>query len=345
MTERLIDVHCNWLGQYASEITMFGPVANALSPERLKQLDGYMTATSTALLCCAHSPAGWELQPDPWRALGDLIARYEAEFCGRLLIGPADLSRWRSEPPDALTWGILGVSGLDYLVREHADLKHLPGIFKRGLRIFQLIETANNRLAGSADPGDDRGLTELGRACVAEIAGLALAERGEGIPIIDLAHLNPRSMAEVIELVDGAVPNGRLRLMYSHGAVAHPGFDGPRAIDLANLARLRALGGLVALTPGMPFYQSGEEFQAAVEQVATIPFEGRVGYEGIAIACDFLELDGTLPDLGDASAILGWLSRNFEQEAAALLIEGNARAFLAKAAGGEYTHAEAVSTP
>ena len=102
-----------------------------------------------------------------------MIARYEAEFCGRLLIGPADLSRWRSEPPDALTWGILGVAGLDHLVREHADLKQLASIFHRGVRVFQLVETANNHLAGSAEPGDDRGLTELGRACVSEIAGLA----------------------------------------------------------------------------------------------------------------------------------------------------------------------------
>ena len=59
MTERLIDVHCNWLRQYASEITTFGPVANALSPERFKQLAGYMTATSAAVLCWrTRQPAG-----------------------------------------------------------------------------------------------------------------------------------------------------------------------------------------------------------------------------------------------------------------------------------------------
>ena len=342
MAARLIDVHCNWLRQYAPEITTFGPSANGVSPERLKQLDGYMTATSTALLCCGHSPAGWELQPSPWRSLGDLIARYEAEFCGRLLIGPTDLTRWRSEPPDALTWGILGVSGLDYLVREHADLKQLSGIFNRGVRVIQLIETANNGLAGSAEPGDDRGLTELGQACTSQIAGLALDDRREGVPILDLAHLNPRSMAEVIERAEDAVRKGTLMLMFSHGAVAHAGFDGPRAIDVPNLTRLRALGGLIGLAPGRPFHQTAEEFKAAVEQVATIPFKGRVGYDGIAIGSDFLELDGTLPELGDASAIVEWVSRNFDQ-AAALLIQGNARAILGSVAGGEYPHEELMS--
>ena len=105
--------------------------------------------------------------------------------------------------------------------------------------------------------------------------------------------------------------------MYSHVPSTHPGFDGPRAIDLPNLTRLRALGGLIGLTPGMPFYQSGEEFKAAIEQVATIPFEGRVGYEAIAFACDFLGLDGTLPGLGDASAIREWASGNFDHAAGA----------------------------
>ncbi len=345
MAVRLIDLHCNWMRQYAPELTTFGPTAERLSAERLKQLDGYMTATAAAVLGCGSSPGEWECHPDPWRSIGDLIARYEAEFCGRLLIGPTDLNRWHSEPADGLTWGILGVSGLDNLVRDAADLSQLPSLFKRGLRVIQLVETANNHLAGSAELGDDRGLTELGRACVSFIAELALDDRREGVPILDLAHLNPRSIADVIELVEDAVRNRRLCLMYSHGALTHPGFDGPRAIDVPSLTRLRALGGLIGLTPGMPFYQSGEEFKAAIEQVATIPFEGRVGYEGIAIACDFLELDGTLPDLGDASAILGWVTQNFDQAAAGLMIEGNARAFLAKAAGDEYPHAEAVSTP
>ena len=106
--------------------------------------------------------------------------------------------------------------------------------------------------------------------------------------------------------------------------------------DVSNLARLRALGGLIGLTPGMPFYQSEEEFKATIEQVATIPFDGRSGYEGIAIGSDFLELEGTLPELRDALAIVEWLSLSFDENAAALLLSGNARAFLAKAgaAGG-----------
>jgi membrane dipeptidase len=345
MAVRLIDVHCNWLRQYAPEITTFGPTANGVSPERLKQLGGYMTATAAAVLGCGYSPAEWARHPDPWRSLGDLIARHEAEFCGRLLISPADLNQWHSGPPDGLTWGVLGVSGLDFLVRDAADLNRLAELFERGVRVFQLVETSNNQLAGSADPGDGRGLSELGRACVSQIAGLALEDSREGIPILDLAHLNPLSMGQVIEVVEDAVRKHTLLLIYSHGAVAHADFDGSRAIDLQNLARVRALGGLMGLTPGLPFHQSPDELKSCVDHVAAIPFEGRLGYEGIAIGSDFLELDGTLPDLDDAAAIVGWAARNFDEATAMLLIEGNARALLAKAAGGEYAREELVGLP
>jgi membrane dipeptidase len=335
MAVRLIDVHCNWLRQYAPEITTFGPSANGVSPERLKPLGGYMTATAAAVLGCGYAPAEWARHSDPWRSLGELIARYEAEFCGRLLIGPTDLNRWRSELADGLTWGTLGVSGLDYLVRDGADLIRLAELFKRGVRVFQLVENANNQLAGSADPGDERGLTELGRACVSQIARLALDDSHEGIPIVDLTHLNPLSMGQVIELVEDAARKAALLLMYSHGAVAHPSFDGPRAIDIPNLAQLRALGGLIGLTPGLPFHQNSDELKSSIDQVAAIPFEGRLGYEGIAIGSDFLgpDLDGTLPGLDDAQAIVEWVTRTFDDNTAALLLEANARRLLADAAG------------
>jgi membrane dipeptidase len=334
MPVRLIDLHCNWLRQYAPETMTFGPApAYAEIPDRLKQQSGYMTATSAAILCCERAPADWELQPDPWLSLSDLIARYESEFAGRLLIGPADLDRWGAEPPDDLTWGILGICGFDYLVRDEADLKQLPAVFDRGVRAIQLVETANSRLAGSADPGDERGLTPLGRACLSEILALASPARGPCVPILDLAHLNPRSMSEVIDVIEAAVRSGALLLMYSHGAVAHGGFDTSRAIDATNLERLRSLGGLIGLTPAPPFHRSAEEFKAAIDQVATVPFEGRAGYEGIALGCDFLEIAEPLQHLADASQVVDWVSRSFDVDVASLVLETNARRLLAKAIG------------
>ncbi len=328
MAVRLIDVHCNWLRQYAPETTTLDPPESAELAARLKQLSGYMTATSAAILSCARSKSDWERQPDPCRSLGDLIARYEAEFSGRLLIGQTDLARWASDPPDGLTWAMLAVSGLDHLVREPADLKVIHILFKRGVRTFQLVESNRSLLAGSADPGDDRGLTELGRSCLAEITTLQRVHPGAGVPILDLSHLNSQSMANVLDAVDDAARNRRVLLMYSHGALAHAGFDGPHAIDLKNISRLRDLRGLIGLTPGPPFYQSAADFKSAIDHVATIPFEGRLGYEGIAIGTDFLERDAALPELADASAIVEWISSSFDETTAELLLDANARQFL-----------------
>ena len=53
-----------------------------------------LSATSAAVPSCYRRAADWARQADPWAALGALIARVEAEFSGRLLIGPDDHARW-----------------------------------------------------------------------------------------------------------------------------------------------------------------------------------------------------------------------------------------------------------
>ena len=166
MAFRLIDMHCNWLRQYATETTLFDPSAYIDISGRLEQLSGYMSATSAAVLTCTLSAADLERSETAWQSVADLVTRYESEFAGRLFIGSDDFRRWCSEPADGMTWGMLGVSGLDYLVRDPPDLKRLPMLFKRGVRVIQFVESAENRLAGSAERGDDRGLTALGRSCL-----------------------------------------------------------------------------------------------------------------------------------------------------------------------------------
>ena len=59
MAVRLIDVHCDWIRQYAPETNMFDLPERTELAERLEQLSGYMTATSVAFLCCAaRNPTG-----------------------------------------------------------------------------------------------------------------------------------------------------------------------------------------------------------------------------------------------------------------------------------------------
>jgi hypothetical protein len=95
---RLIDLHCNWLQQYATETTLFDPSLSAEVPDRLRRLYGYLSGTSVAVLVCARNPEEWAKQADAWRSLGALLTRCQAEFTGRLLCDPPDAARWRAEP-------------------------------------------------------------------------------------------------------------------------------------------------------------------------------------------------------------------------------------------------------
>jgi len=333
--QRLIDLHCNWLWQYAGETNLYDSPCPDEPGRRVARLDGYMSGTAAAVLVCGRGPEDWARRDDRWRALNELIARYESEFAGRLLIGRDDLARWCAEPSDGLCWGMLGVAGFDSLIREPTDLDRLPGLFERGVRVFQPVESASSLLGGSADPGDDRGLTDLGRSFLARLAELAGGGEPSPRPIVDMAHLNARSMAEVIKLGTEGSLAGRLLLMYSHGALLHEGFATPRALDHHNLVALRAGGGVIGLTPGRPYYCTPVELRAGFETAASVPFEGRQGYEGIAVGCDFLGVEQTLPRLGNVSEVKKWITRRFDGETAVMLIAANARRLLVRAAGGD----------
>ncbi|MBX6316437.1 MAG: membrane dipeptidase [Isosphaeraceae bacterium] len=331
---RLIDLHVDWLLQYAHETTLFDPALYPGVPGRLGQVEGYLGATRAAVLACSRSAEDWARQADPWAALGSLIARVEAEFAGRLLIGPVDVARWRAEPEDALTWGLIGIEGFDPLIRAPGDLDHLPVLFERGVRLFQPVQGPASALGGSSAPGDDRGLTDLGRAFLQALLDLSPTENGPR-PLLDLAHLNPMAASDVLGWFEADADRARRLIpVYSHGALWHEGCPLPRAITAENLRRLRALGGVIGLSISPPFYASTETLQAGIETAASIPFQGRSGYEGIAIGTAVLGHDQTAPGLGQAPEIIQWLSTTFEPVAASALIQGNARLLLERAAGG-----------
>jgi len=333
-SERLVDLHCKWLWQYAAETTLFGPEFCVDVKDWLRQLDGYLQGTAAAVLACARKVDDWNRQHDAWASMGELIARCEAEFPGRLLIGPEDVRRWRAEPLDGLCWGVLCVAGFDFLVRDTADLDRLPALFERGVRVFQLVEGEANLLAGSTAPGDDRGLTELGRAFLSQLENLVPIGAAGPKPIVDIAHLNSRSTAEVLDWVENkAVRAGSLALIYSHGAVEHERVRAHHGLSRDNLARLRMLGGTVGFTPSQLVFRSREELKASIEAAASLPFKGRPGYEGLAIGTDFLGIGQAVPGLADVAQIAKWIVETFDHEAAGSLIARNGLRVLLNASG------------
>lgn len=329
---RLIDLHTDWILQYAQESTVFDPALYPGVAGRLGQSEGYLQGTWVAILSCFRKAKDWAGQADPWWALGELLARIEAEFSGRLLMGPEDLARCLDDP-EGLCWGLIGIEGFDALVRGPEDLARLPQLFERGVRLFQPVYTSTNVLAGSSASRDDRGVTDLGRAFLQTLADLA-TESGGPRPVFDLAHLNPKAASEVLAWFE-AEPARATQVIpvYSHGALWHEGFDNPRAITLDNLTRLRALGGVMGFSVSPPFFTAADQLKAALETTFSIPFLGRSGTDGVAIGTDFLGVDQTLPLLGNVGEVVAWLTATFDPTTAHALIQGNAWTLLRRVVG------------
>ena len=345
---RLVDLHCDWLRQYATETTLHDPGLYPEIPGRVGRLDGFLLGTSLAVLACVRKAEDWARQPDSWHSLGLMIARYESEFTGRILYNADDVARWRSWPADGLCWGVIGVAGFECLIRADGDLDRLPALFERGVRVFQPVATTGGVLGGSTGDGDDRGLTDLGRGFVARVAGLGRGNETGPWPILDLAGMNGRTMAETLKWLDDEPGVSRgLLLTVSHGTAGYASLLDGSSVDGRNLGEFRARGGVIGLTPGQPGCETPDDLKRCIETIAALPYEGRPGYAGIAIGTDLLGLEQTAPGLGSAREIIRWLKRAFDARTAAELGEGNALRLLLRSTGikPEDSEGEIESSP
>jgi membrane dipeptidase len=332
----MVDLHCDWLVQYAPETTQYEASLYPEVPGRVGRLDGYLLGTSLAVLACARKEEDWSKQSDAWGALGLMVARYEAEFAGRLLRDSADISRWRSSPAEGLCWGVLGVAGFDSLVRDAGDLDRLPALFERGVRIFQPVAISGGTLGGSSTVGDDRGLTELGRSFLARIVELARGGEARPRPIFDLAGMNARTTADSLGCLDEAkVSLGELLIVVSHGTGGYQALLDGSGPDARQLAEVRSRGGVIGLTPGLPGCETPDELRRLIDAMASLPFEGRPGHEGLAMGSHLMGVERAAPGLASARDITRWLGKEFDRGTAAAIATGNARRLLLRSAGVE----------
>jgi membrane dipeptidase len=125
----------------------------------------------------------------------------------------------------------------------------------------------------------------------------------------------------------------RLLVVRSHGALDTPDHPAGSGISGENLGRFRALGGVIGLSVGPPYFSSADALRAAIESAASVPFEGRTGYQGIGIGTDFLNLEQPLSHLENVPRVTEWLSLNFSTEIAASLAHGTGRNLLLRSAG------------
>lgn len=97
--------------------------------------------------------------------------------------------------------GLLGIEGAHPL---EGNLANLDTLFDAGHRVFGLHHFFDNELGGSLHGFGNQGLTEFGRAVVADLATRPV--------IIDLAHSSPQVARDVLEMTN--VP-----LIVSHGGL------------------------------------------------------------------------------------------------------------------------------
>ena len=125
----------------------------------------------------------------------------------------------------AAIYGIEGAHALD------GELSNLDRLFDAGLRVVGLTHFFDNLLAGSLHGTSGAGLSDFGKSVV-------LSAREKDM-IIDVAHLSPQGVREVLAMIDKPV-------VLSHGGMKGV-CDTPRNLDDELMQLIAAKGGLIGI--------------------------------------------------------------------------------------------------
>tara|TARA_R110002049_G_scaffold140930_9_gene302418 strand:- start:23921 stop:25096 length:1176 start_codon:yes stop_codon:yes gene_type:complete len=173
--------------------------------------------------------------------------------------------------------GILGIEGGHPLEGEIANLDKLEAA---GHRVIGLQHFFDNALGGSLHGQGDHGLTDFGRAVVAEVAGRGM--------VLDLAHSSPQVARDVLAMTD-------IPLVVSHtGVRAH--CDVKRNFPDDLMREIAASGGVI----GMGYWDEvacGDITPAGIAKMIVKAVEV-VGVDHVSLGSDF---DGSVATAFDTS--------------------------------------------
>jgi membrane dipeptidase len=175
----------------------------------------------------------------------------------------ADIWRAKVEGKMAIAFDLEGARSLD------GRLAMLSLYQRLGVRQMHFVYNRNND-AGGGCHDDDRGLTDFGRALLAEANRLGV--------LVDLSHLGFRTSMEIAERT-------RAPVVYSHSnpkALA----EHPRNITDEQMRACVATGGLVAVTGIGRFLGDPDATSAALVRAIELTVE-RVGVANVGIGLDY----------------------------------------------------------
>lgn len=112
-----------------------------------------------------------------------------------------------------------------------SDPRGLQTLFEAGYRMIGLAHFFDNDYAGSAHGVERGGLTELGRRTIAEMESRGM--------VVDLAHLSPMAVEEVLDMTTKPT-------VFSHGGVRGT-CDNARNLSDDQIRRIAAGGGVIGI--------------------------------------------------------------------------------------------------
>jgi membrane dipeptidase len=201
------------------------------------------------------------------------------------------------------------------------DLSRLARFRALGARYMTLTHTGHNALADSANPRSDLnnaptehgGLSELGRAAVAEMNRLGM--------LVDVAHVSRDTMLQAAAI-------SRTPVLSTHSCVRAL-CDHPRNMDDSQLDALRDVGGVIQITAVAAFLKKGAKPDAVTVRDFADHVDyavRRIGLQHVGISSDF-DGGGGFTGWRDASEsaniTVELLRRGYDRQEIAALWGGN----------------------
>ena len=252
----------------------------------------------------------------PLRTWGSLLERalYQAEKLQgfiersdgrlRLIASEADLDAVLDARAagETVVGALLGIEGAHPLEGELGNLDRLEAA---GYRLIALQHFFDNELGGSLHGTGEEGLSDLGRALVAEVEARGM--------VLDIAHSSPQVVRDVLAMTE-------MPLVLSHGGIdSH--CPSPRNLPDELMAEIAATGGVLGIGYWADVICDDTPAGIAAAILAAVEV---MGVEGVSLGSDF---DGTVRvalDTSELAAITGaLLDAGMDEADIALVMGGN----------------------
>ncbi len=212
--------------------------------------------------------AAWHSMPETISIIADLYTHFERH---------ADIVMPARSVADIATAKAMGKVGIVFGFQDTAPIEDNLNLLRvyhaLGVRIIQLTYNERNRVGSGCLVPHDEGLTDFGRAVIAEMNRLGM--------LIDLSHVGPRTTLEAIEA--SAKP-----VAFTH-ANAHARCPHPRNKSDEPVKALVAKGGVVGAV-ALPFILSGRAEATMDDYIAMIDYLVELaGIDHVGIGADFME--------------------------------------------------------